>query len=189
MSEETDEPIKASKEESVRVGKIDDPTIDELKEQLEKEKNNVKSCEENLKRSLADFDNLKKRTSIDIETNVNSQVDKLMLEFLTIYDDFIRGKDVLAKQKINVEGLEAIIKNMNALLSEHEVTPIVALGEIFDPIIHEAISVKEDPLLDDGTITNEIRKGYKLSDRILRPSLVEISKKPNTSKEVEDKNG
>lgn len=189
MSKETEEPIEASEEESARVEKLNEPTIDELKEQLEKEKNNVESCEEKLKRLLADFDNLKKRTSIDIETNVNSQVDELMLKFLNIYDDFIRGKDVLAKQKINVEGLEAIIKNMNILFLEHQVTPVDALGEIFDPTMHEAISVKEDPLLDDGTITNEIRKGYKLSDRILRPSLVEISKKPNTSKEVDEKNG
>lgn len=168
---------------------IDGYGIHDLEERLENEKNRSKLLEEKLKRSLADFDNLQKRTQINIEQNVNIKIDELMIKVLSIYDDFVRAKDILADQKVNVEGLEAIIKNMNSLLSEYGVTPIVSLGEIFDPNLHEAISVKEDPLLDDGIIINEIRRGYKLKNRILRPSIVEISKKPNTAKEVNDKNG
>jgi len=57
------------------------------------------------------------------------------------------------------------------------VRPIETLGEIFDPKLHEAISVKEDPALDENTITAELRKGYILKDRVIRPSLVEISKR------------
>jgi molecular chaperone GrpE len=101
----------------------------------------------------------------------------MMLKFLSIYDDFVRAKDALAKQKINTDGLSAILKNMDLFLLENGITPIEALGEIFDPQLHEAISVKKDPSLDDNTITAEIRKGYILQHRIIRPSLVEISKK------------
>ena len=66
---------------------------------------------------------------------------------------------------------------MDSFLSEHGVIPIDALGEIFDPKLHEAISIKEDSSLDENTITTEIRKGYILQNRVIRPSLVEISKK------------
>ena len=66
---------------------------------------------------------------------------------------------------------------MNSLLAEQGVRPIEALGEVFDPKVHEAISVKSDPDLDDNTVTAELRKGYALKDRIIRPTLVEISKK------------
>jgi len=100
-----------------------------------------------------------------------------MFNFLEIYDDFERAKDTLTKQKINVEGLNAILRNMDSLLSAYGVTPIDALGELFDPNLHEAISVIEDNTLDENTITKEIRKGYISHKRIIRPSLVEITKK------------
>ena len=66
---------------------------------------------------------------------------------------------------------------MDGFLVEFGLRPIEAVGEIFDPILHEAISIKEDPTLDDNTITTELRKGYILKDRVIRPSLVEISKR------------
>ncbi|MFB5633164.1 MAG: nucleotide exchange factor GrpE, partial [Nitrosopumilus sp.] len=67
--------------------------------------------------------------------------------------------------------------NMDSMLKKYDVAPIDALGEIFDPNIHEAISVITDSSLDDNTITKEIRKGYISQKRIIRPTLVEISKK------------
>ena len=152
-------------------------TIDELKAQLKQEQEKTTSYEKKLQYLLADFENLKKRTELDVQSKVNSALDSMMLKFLSIYDDFVRAKDALAKQKINTDGLSAILKNMDLFLSENGVISIEALGEIFDPQLHEAISVKEDPSLDDNTITAEIRKGYILQNRIIRPSLVEISKK------------
>ena len=66
---------------------------------------------------------------------------------------------------------------MDSLLKKYDVIPIDAIGEIFDPNKHEAISVISDSTLDDNTITKEIRKGYISQNRIIRPTLVEISKK------------
>ncbi|MDE1829201.1 MAG: nucleotide exchange factor GrpE [Thaumarchaeota archaeon] len=151
--------------------------IEELKIHLEKEKEKTASQEKKIQYLLADFENLKKRTELDVQNKVDSIVDNMLLKFLTLYDDFIRAKDVLSKQKVNTSGLDAILKNMNSFLSEYGVRPIEAVGEIFDPRLHEAISIKNDPTLDDNTITTELRKGYILKDRIIRPSLVEISKK------------
>jgi molecular chaperone GrpE len=177
LSEESGEKMEAETEsmssDDTSQGKI----IDELKMQLKQEQEKAASYEKKLQYLLADFENLKKRTELDAQSKINSALDSMMLKFLSIYDDFVRAKDVLAKQKINTDGLSAILKNMDSFLSENGVIPIEALEEIFDPQLHEAISVKEDPSLDDNTITAEIRKGYILQNRVIRPSLVEISKK------------
>ena len=176
MSEESDKKIVETEDVSGDDAS-QEKIIDELKMQLKQEQEKATSYEKKLQYLLADFENLKKRTELDVQNKVNSALDSMMLKFLSIYDDFIRAKDALDKQKINTDGLSAILKNMDLFLSENGVIPIEALGEIFDPHLHEAISVKEDLSLDDNTITAEIRKGYILKNRVIRPSLVEISKK------------
>ena len=154
-----------------------DSEIDELTKLLELEKQKVKDSDEKLKHVLADFQNLSRKTESDITNGVNSKVDEFLLDFLKIYDDFIRAKEVFSENKINVDGLDSILKNMDSMLKKYQVVPIDALGEIFDPNCHEAISIITDSNLDDNTITKEIRKGYISQKRIIRPTLVEISKK------------
>ena len=157
-------------------------TVEELTQLLDLEKQKTSQFEEKLKHVLADFQNLSRKTQSDIERGVNSKVDEFILDFIKIYDDFIRAKDVLSESKINADGLNSILKNMESLMEKYNVKPIDALGEIFDPNFHEAISIISDPSLDDNTITKEIRKGYISHEKILRPTLVEISKKENDDK-------
>jgi len=159
-----------------------DNTSEDLSKLLELEKQKTLQFEEKLKHVLADFQNLSKKTQNDIETGVNSKINEFMLDFLKIYDDFIRAKEVISESKINADGLNSILKNMESLMEKYNVKPIDALGEIFDPNFHEAISIISDPSLDDNTITKEIRKGYISHEKILRPTLVEISKKENNDK-------
>ncbi len=151
--------------------------IEELSKLLESEKQKVSEHEEKLKHVLADFQNLTRKTQSDIDNGVNAKVDEFVLDFLKIYDDFVRAKEVFSESKINSDGLDSILKNMNSLLKKYHVVPIDALGEIFDPNFHEAMSTISDPDLDDNTITKEIRKGYISKNRVIRPTLVEISKK------------
>lgn len=152
-------------------------TIDELEELLAKEKQKVLEYENKLKLSLADFRNFERKFSSDLERNINTKIDGFIFDFLQIYDDFVFAKNAYAKNKIDTSGLDSILKNMNSLLSKYDVTQIKALGEIFNPNLHEAISIIQDPDLDDGTITKVIRKGYISHQRIIRPALVEIAKK------------
>ena len=159
-----------------------DNTSEDLSKLLELEKQKTLQFEEKLKHVLADFQNLSRKTQNDIETGVNSKINEFMLDFLKIYDDFIRAKEVISESKINADGLNSILKNMESLMEKYNVKPIDALGEIFDPNFHEAISIISDPSLDDNTITKEIRKGYISHEKILRPTLVEISKKENDDK-------
>ena len=160
----------------------DDNTSEDLSKLLELEKQKTLQFEEKLKHVLADFQNLSRKTQNDIETGVNSKINEFILDFLKIYDDFIRAKEVISESKINADGLNSILKNMESLMEKYNVKPIDALGEIFDPNFHEAISIISDPSLDDNTITKEIRKGYISHEKILRPTLVEISKKENDDK-------
>ncbi|MEW6044583.1 MAG: nucleotide exchange factor GrpE [Thermoproteota archaeon] len=173
MSEQNE----AAEAKEIQISEEAAPQNDKLIEEL---KQSLASCEDKLKRSLADFINLERKTKTDIENGVTEKLDKFMLKFLTIYDDLIRATQVLKKENPNAQGLDSILKNIDALLAEYGITPIEALGEIFDPNLHEAISIIEDEGLDENTITKEIRKGYISHKRTLRPTLVEISKKPQS---------
>jgi len=161
-------------------------SLEELKNLLEKEKEKSQDLENKLKHALADFQNLTKKTQTEIKNGINTKLAQFMIEFLKIYDDFVRAKEVFSKDTGNIEGLDSILKNMDSLLEKNNVIPIDALGEIFDPNLHEAISIIIDPKLDDNTITKEIRKGYISQNKIIRPTLVEISKKQG--KTQDDKN-
>ena len=179
----SDEKIETnnSEEESKHTDNLEQISDDPIK-LLELEKQKVSQYEEKLKHVLADFQNLSRKTQSDIENGVNSKINEFMLDFIKIYDDFIRAKEVISESKINADGLNSILKNMESLMQKYNVTPIEALGEIFNPNYHEAISIISDSTLDDSTITKEIRKGYISHERIIRPTLVEISKKEDNDK-------
>ena len=151
--------------------------MEDLEHLLLVEQQKVADYEEKIKHVLADYQNLNRKTQSDIEKGVNTKIDEFMLEFLKIYDDFVRAKNAFSQNKIDTTGLDFILKNMDSLLVKYNVKPIEALGEIFDPNLHEAISIINDSQLDDNTITKEIRKGYISHERVIRPTLVEISKK------------
>ncbi len=162
---------------SISESKLSEFNIDELSQQLDLEKQKSSEYEEKLKLVLADFQNQSRKTRTDIEHGVNTKINEFALDFLKIYDDFVRAKEVFSESKINSDGLNSILKNMNSLLQKYNIVPIEALGEIFNPNFHEAISIINDPDLDDNTITKEIRKGYISHERVIRPTLVEITKK------------
>jgi len=180
VSENTDE-INSSSKESKNTDNVE-YSVKELSQLLDLERQKSSQFEEKLKHVLADFQNLSKKTQSDIEHGVNSKIDQFILDFIKIYDDFIRAKEVISESKINADGLNSILKNMELLMQKYHVTPIEALGEIFNPNFHEAISIITDSTLDDNTITKEIRKGYISHERIIRPTLVEISKKDDDKK-------
>ena len=163
---------------------IKEEKIEEIKENLKTSDNGIKKLEEensDLKdkwqRALADYQNLERRTQIEVSQRVSSKTNDLLLNFINIYEDFIRAVDVLSKDNVDTNGLQAIIKNMESLLHENNIKPIDAVGEIFDPQIHEAVSMVVDETLDEGTITQEVSKGYVSGKAILKPSKVIVSKK------------
>ena len=139
---------------------------DELNTLLEKEKQ--KSL-----RLLADYQNLEKQTI----QRINARGDKIILDFLTVYEDFIRAKNAYEKEGENVSSLNSIIKNMESILDHYEVKPIDAEGKKLDPKLHEVVQEIEDNSHDEGTIVKEIAKGYIIRNKVMKYSKVCVSKK------------
>jgi len=154
---------------------IDNPEkTDDQTKKLEEENSDLK---DKWQRALADYQNLERRTQVEISQRVSSKTNDLLLNFNNIYEDFVRAENSLSKEKIDTSGIIAVIKNMENLLAENNIKPIDAIGEIFDPQLHEAVSMVVDDTLDEGTITQEVSKGYISGKAILKPSKVIVSKK------------
>ena len=124
-------------------------------------------------RLLADYQNLEKQ----IIDRVNSRGDKIILDFLTVYEDFIRTKDAYEKEGGNVDNLNGIIKNMESILGNYDVKPIETGGKKFDPKLHEVVQEIEDNDHEEGTIVKEIAKGYIIRGEVMKYSKVCVSKK------------
>ena len=124
-------------------------------------------------RLLADYQNLEKQ----IIDRVNSRGDKIILDFLTVYEDFIRTKDAYEKEGGNVDNLNGIIKNMESILGNYDVKSIETEGKKFDPKLHEVIQELEDNDHEEGTIVKEIAKGYIIRGEVMKYSKVCVSKK------------
>ena len=124
-------------------------------------------------RLLADYQNLEKQ----IIDRVNSRGDKIILDFLTVYEDFIRAKDAYEKVGGNVDNLNSIIKNMESILGNYDVKPIETEGRKFDPKLHEVVQEIEDNDHEEGTIVKEIAKGYIIRGEVMKYSKVCVSKK------------
>ena len=169
---------KNTEEDSVHKSQLD---LQVLKELLEKEKQSTNEYVEKWKRALADYQNLNKRTSLDINNKVTNEVNKVMLNFLTIYEDLIRGKKMLLEDQTDTEvwvaNFGVVLKNMDSIFNEYNIKAIDAIGQRFNPNLHEAVSIVEDENLDDDTIKEEVAKGYISGDNVIKPSKVIVSKK------------
>ena len=166
FKQEVDENKETIEEEALTDLQIESSTINGLNARLEKERQ--KSL-----RLLADYQNLEKQ----IIDRINSRGDKIILDFLTVYEDFIRAKDAYEKEGGNVDSLNSIIKNMETILVRYEVKPIEAEGKKLDPKLHEVVQEIEDNDHEEGTIVEEIAKGYIIRNEIMKYSKVCVSKK------------
>ncbi|MCI0562816.1 MAG: nucleotide exchange factor GrpE [Nitrososphaera sp.] len=154
--------------------------LEATREELRKARETAESSLNKMKYLMADFDNYRKQMEKQIASKSESMKAELLLKFLSIRDDYLRALAVASQSKsepLVIQGLEGILKNIDSLLASEGVMEIESVGTPFDPNVHDAIahSAKDD--VPENTVTTEIRKGYMLNGRVLRPSLVEISKK------------
>jgi len=153
--------------------------LNHVKEELRKAKESSEASLNKLKYLMADFDNYRKQMERQAASKTESIKAELLLKFLNIRDDYLRALSVTKKSKLDpvvIEGLEGILRNIDSLLSSEGVREIETVGTPFDPNIHDAVAHSQRDDMDENTVTAEIRKGYMLNDKVLRPSLVEISK-------------
>ena len=138
-------------------------------------------ADENLvtaQRAAADYANLKRRSEADRERDLDRAREALLTRVVELADDFDLALEHLppeARDNPWLEGIVAIDRKLGALLEREGVTPIEALGLPFDPNEHEALSHVSESGAPEGEIVLEIRRGYRLRDRVLRPALVAVS--------------
>ena len=155
--------------------------LESVKHELGRAKESSESSLNKMKYLMADFDNYRKQMEKQLASKAESIKAELLLKFLNIRDDYLRALSVARQSKseqggVVIEGLEGILKNIDSLLASEGVREIEAVGTPFDPNVHDAIAYSARDDLAENTVTAEIRKGYMLNGRVLRPSLVEISK-------------
>jgi molecular chaperone GrpE len=185
---------KPTREEEVEALRAE---LESVKHELRKAKESSESSLNKMKYLMADFDNYRKQMEKQLASKAESIKAELLLKFLNIRDDYLRALSVARQSKseqgVVIEGLEGILKNIDSLLASEGVREIEAVGTPFDPNVHDAIAYSTRDDLAENTVTAEIRKGYMLNGRVLRPSLVEISKivknSVNDTKEVNIQGG
>jgi molecular chaperone GrpE len=129
-------------------------------------------------RAQADYANLKRRSAEERDAMLGLANEALLAKVVALADDFDLAVDHVpanARETPWVEGITAIDRKLRQLLESEGVTPIKALGAPFDPAVHDAISHVPGTGRPEGEVVAEIRRGYRIRDRVLRPSLVAVS--------------
>jgi molecular chaperone GrpE len=132
-----------------------------------------------LLRKAADFDNYRKRVDRERREMVELAAQDLLLELLPVLDDFERAlsADVGPGAESYRNGVELIYKQLQDLLKKRGVTAIEAVGTDFDPHVHQAVVQEPSTSHRDGEVIAELRRGYRLGDRLLRAAMVKVAKR------------
>jgi len=162
---------------------VADENIETLKEALAKEKTKAEANLANWQRAQADFINYKRRSEQEKEEISKFANTVLMLSLLTILDDLERAFTSIPPKLAKLtwlDGIRLIERKLQASLEAQGLSPIKALGEPFDPRFHEAVRQDEGK---EGIVTEELQRGYKFYDRVIRPAMVVVGNGGEEEKE------
>lgn len=165
------------KEQKQAAPKTDE--VQQLHQQLEKLNKEKTEIFEKLQRIAADYENFQKRVPRQIDDTIAYKTERIIKTLLPTLDNFehtLQNAHSAENLNVLVEGIRIIYDQMLDALNAIGVEQINALGQKFDPAIHEAIMQKAEASQDDDTVLEEFQKGYKLNGRVIRPSRVIINK-------------
>jgi molecular chaperone GrpE len=128
-----------------------------------------------LARLQAEFENARKRAERERVADRDYATGKVVEQFLPVVDNFELAFKASASAEQLRSGVELIMKQMEEILRQLQVTPIPAVGEPFDPRLHEALGSVDRDDMPDQHVAEEVRRGYKLRERLLRPALVRVA--------------
>jgi len=169
----------ASGEAAAGAEMIDEARPEGLARELEQARELVADMTARLARTQADFDNYRKRAQKDREDLMAYANQKLLVSLLPVLDNLDRALATATApgdEKLR-QGVELTARSFREILTREGVTPIEAVGQPFDPNFHEAVmTVSSDEHYDDVVVA-EFQRGYKLGDRVVRPSMVQVNKK------------
>jgi len=128
-----------------------------------------------LVRTLADFDNFRKRAERERAEHRRYSVLELVRELVGVVDNLERALAADGDVEDLKRGVEMILRHLVDLLRREGLREVAAVGEPFDPTVHEAVSRHEGPAVTEPTVTRELQRGYLLHDRLVRPAMVEVA--------------
>ncbi|MDR4889002.1 nucleotide exchange factor GrpE [Fredinandcohnia sp. QZ13] len=138
----------------------------------------LEEAENRILRQVADFENFKRRARLDQETAATYRAQSLVNDLLPALDNFERALQVEAtneQAKSIMQGVEMVYRSIIDALKKEGVEAIEAVGKPFDPNVHQAVMQVSDPDAESNVVLEEFQKGYKLKDRVLRPSMVKVN--------------
>ena len=148
------------------------------KDKKDKKDAEIEELKDRLVRQMAEFDNYRKRTDKEKKQNYEIGASDFILKILPVVDNFERGLGAMTdadKESSFAQGIEMIYKQLITVLSDLGVTPIEAVGQEFDPNLHNAVMHAEDEGLGENIVAEEFQKGYKYKDTVLRHSMVKVA--------------
>ena len=180
MTEQEKELLEEELTEDVQE-EIVDAAAEEAEESLDPEKLAADLAELNQRflRTAADFENYKRRTAQEKDDLLKYSNAKLMAELLPVLDNFqlaLKSPAESVEAQNVVKGVEMIYRQMLQTLEAAGMAKIEAVGQPFDPNLHEAIMQVDDDTVPEDTVVEELRAGYMLKERVIRPSMVKVSK-------------
>ncbi len=139
-------------------------------------------------RTLADFQNYRRRQQEEMERSRQRLLESLMEQLLPILDNFeraLRAAEATRELEPLLEGVRLTERQIKALLARYDIHPIHAVGRPFDPNLHEAIQRIETEEYEDGIVIDEVERGYRIGGRVLRPSRVIVARRPERATHTE----
>ena len=166
----------------------DSKELHEKIETLQKEKDEFF---DKLQRISADYANFQKRVPRQISDTINYEKEKIFKSLLPVLDNFEHTIQN-AKKSDNVDalakGVQIVYDQMTDILKSHGVEQLITVDQQFNPTMHEAMIMQNNPEKEDNVVLEEYQKGYKLNERVIRPSKVVVNKLPVEQKAAQEEN-
>jgi len=184
---EQEETVDTQDTEEVEVEVVDaeDVTVEEAKETADETiakiaelQAKLDETENKMLRNQADFDNFRRRTRLDQEAAQKYRAQSIVSDILPALDNFERALQIEANNeqtKSLLQGMNMVYNQLVQALQNEGVELIKSVGEPFDPHLHQAVMQVEDDNFESNTVVEELQKGYKLKDRVIRPAMVKVN--------------
>ena len=177
--QQAQEPTEQAEEASEQAAEL---SVEELQAKLEQAEQKAKENWDQLLRTKADMDNLRRRTQKDLESAHKFALEKFVTELLSVKDSLEMGLDATQQESASVEslreGTELTLNMLKQVFEKFNVVELDPQGEKFNPDHHQAMSMQENAELEPNTVMAVMQKGYLLNDRLVRPAMVMVSKAP-----------
>lgn len=176
-SEETGDDQDAPEEEKADGQPEGSETPEEKTDSVKTAEQQKKEDDEKYMRLMAEFQNYKKRVAKEKQDIQSFANEKIITELLEVLDNFERSLEHSSDADENyVKGMEMIFQQLKTAMEKAGLKEIQALGEDFDPAVHNAVMQEESDELESGKVSKVLQKGYKLNDKVIRAAMVAVAK-------------